>query len=68
MALEALRDREIWKRKAAERLRDAGFDDEEVKRWEDSANGNGREKGAEDVRWRSRGEEREWDAGKVPAV
>lgn len=63
MALEALRDRELWKKKGAERLREAGFAEEEVRRWEES--GNGKEKGVEDVRWRGQGEVREWDAGKV---
>ena len=61
MALEALRDREIWKQKGAERLRAAGFGDEEIRKWEDS----GREKGAEDVKWTRKGEAREWDRGKV---
>jgi hypothetical protein len=61
MALEALRDREIWKQKGAERLRAAGFGDEEIKKWEDS----GKEKGAEDVKWAGKGEAREWDRGKV---
>ena len=61
MALEALRDREIWKQKGAERLRAAGFGEDEVKKWEDS----GKEKGAEDVRWTAKGEAREWDIGKV---
>ena len=66
LALEALRDREIWKKKGAERLKEAGFGDEEVRKWEESA--NGREKGVEDVRWRGKGEEREWDAGKAVVV
>ncbi|KAL9114234.1 MAG: hypothetical protein Q9227_001656 [Pyrenula ochraceoflavens] len=61
MALEALRDREVWKRKGAERLRAAGFGEDEVKKWEKS----GKEKDAEDVRWASRGDKREWDIGKV---
>ena len=61
MALEALRDRELWKKKGAERLRSAGFGEEEIKKWEDS----GREKGVEDVKWTSKGEAREWDRGKV---
>jgi hypothetical protein len=61
MALEALRDREIWKQKGAERLRAAGFGDEEIKKWEDS----GKEKGPEDVKWTGKGEAREWDQGKV---
>ena len=61
LALEALRDRELWKKKGAERLRAAGFGDEEIKKWEDS----GKEKGIDDVKWASKGEAREWDRGKV---
>ena len=61
MALEALRDRELWKQKGAERLRAAGFGDEEIQKWENS----GKEKGAEDVKWTEKGEAREWDRGKV---
>jgi hypothetical protein len=59
-ALEALRDRARWKQKGAERLRVAGFTDEQVTKWE-----NGGEKNEEDVRWRKKGEEREWDRGKI---
>jgi hypothetical protein len=68
MALEALRDREIWRKKGAARLREAGFGEDEVKKWEESntvAVGREKEKGVEDVRWKGRGEEREWDLGKV---
>ena len=61
MALEALRDREVWKQKGAQRLREAGFGEEEVRKWEDS----GREKGVEDVEYIKKGQEREWDVGKV---
>jgi hypothetical protein len=61
MALEALRDRERWKQKGAERLRAAGFAEVDIKKWEDS----GREKGAEDVKWAATGQAREWDIGKV---
>lgn len=74
MALEAVRDREIWKKKGAERLREAGFGEGEVRRWEDSTllQGGGvereRERGVEDVRWKGKGEEREWDVGKVLLV
>jgi hypothetical protein len=59
-ALEALRDRERWKQAGAKRLRDAGFTEEEVKKWEGE-----RERKEEDVKWGSRGEGREWDRGKV---
>ncbi|KAI9778253.1 MAG: hypothetical protein M1839_008277 [Geoglossum umbratile] len=59
-ALEALRDRERWKQAGAKRLRDAGFTEEEVKKWE----GEGGRK-EEDVKWGNKGEGREWDRGKV---
>jgi hypothetical protein len=58
-ALEAHRDRQTWKQIGAERLRAAGFGDEDVKKWE-----KGGEKLDEDVRWVGAGEEREWDRGK----
>ena len=60
MALEALRDRAKWKAQGADRLKAAGFTDQEVQRWE-----SGGEKGVEDVRWRKKGESREWDRGKT---
>ncbi|KAI4110624.1 MAG: hypothetical protein LQ339_001200 [Xanthoria mediterranea] len=61
-ALEALRDRAKWRAGGAERLRAAGFTDEEVRKWEKSGDGEGREA---DVRWSGPGEGREWDRGKV---
>ncbi|KAL8772003.1 MAG: hypothetical protein Q9209_002668 [Squamulea sp. 1 TL-2023] len=63
-ALEALRDRAKWRSSGAERLRAAGFTEEEVKKWEKSGTGD-REGREEDVRWTGRGEGREWDRGKV---
>lgn len=60
MALEALRDRQRWKQQGAERLKAAGFTDDEIKKWE-----KGGEKTEDDVRWSKRGEGREWDRGKV---
>lgn len=59
-ALEALRDRQRWKQQGAERLRSAGFTEDEVSKWE-----KGGEKREEDVKWKGRGEGREWDRGKV---
>lgn len=59
-ALEALRDRQKWHQQGADRLRAAGFTDEEVTKWE-----KGGEKREEDVRWSKQGESREWDRGKV---
>ncbi len=59
-ALEALRDRQRWKQQGAERLRSAGFTEDEVQKWE-----KGGEKRDSDVRWAKKGEGREWDRGKV---
>ena len=61
MALEALRARTKWKAQGAERLRAAGFTEEEVGKWESGKT----EKDVEDVRWTKKGEGREWDRGKV---
>lgn len=58
-ALEAMRDRQKWKQQGAERLRAAGFTDDQVKKWE-----NGDHKDVQDVRWSKAGESREWDRGK----
>lgn len=59
-ALEALRDRQRWKQQGADRLRSAGFTEEEVGKWE-----KGGEKNEEDVQWKRKGEGREWDRGKI---
>lgn len=58
-ALEAMRDRQKRKQQGAERLRAAGFTDDQVKKWE-----NGDHKDVQDVRWSKAGESREWDKGK----
>lgn len=65
MALEALKARTKWRAQGADRLRAAGFTEEEVGRWEKRGDGGGGERDAEDVRWRKTGEGREWDRGKV---
>lgn len=69
MALEALKTRTKWRTQGAERLRAAGFTEDEIARWEKSrppgSGGGNREGDVEDVRWRKRGEGREWDRGKV---
>lgn len=59
----------------AERLREAGFGDEVVEKWEGGGLGGGGRGGANgdlggegdvgSVKWRGRGEGREWDRGKV---
>lgn len=54
-AVEAYRDRLKWKQQGAERLRAAGFTDEQIKKWE-----KGGEKDIDDVRWSKAGERREW--------
>jgi hypothetical protein len=59
-ALEALRDRARWKQQGADRLKAAGFTDEQVKKWE-----KGDVQNEEDVVWTARGQAREWDRGKV---
>ncbi|TAQ86156.1 hypothetical protein B7494_g5517 [Chlorociboria aeruginascens] len=59
-ALEALRDRQKWQRLGAERLKAAGFTEEELTKWK-----KGGEKQEEDVKWAKAGEGREWDRGKV---
>ncbi|KAE8442090.1 hypothetical protein EG329_003848 [Mollisiaceae sp. DMI_Dod_QoI] len=59
-ALEALRDRQKWKQQGADRLRAAGFTEDEISKWE-----RGGEKRDADVKWAKQGEGREWDRGKV---
>lgn len=58
-ALEALRDRARFRQQGADRLRQAGFTEEQVKKWE-----KGGEKTVDDVQWTKAGEKREWDRGK----
>lgn len=58
--LEAMRDRMKWKQQGADRLRQAGFTETQITKWE-----NGDEKTEEDIRWAKKGEGREWDRGKV---
>lgn len=58
-SLEALRDRAKWKQQGADRLRQAGFTEDQIKKWE-----KGGEKTIDDVRWSKKGEGREWDRGK----
>ncbi|KAF3482292.1 uncharacterized protein GIQ15_05051 [Arthroderma uncinatum] len=76
MALEALRDRALWKRKGAERLREAGFEDKVVEKWEANKSFaglnsssrthlDGDSRDIESVKWAKKGEGREWDRGKV---
>jgi len=58
-SLEALRDRAKFRQQGGDRLREAGFTEEQIKKWE-----KGGEKSVDDVRWTKKGEGREWDRGK----
>ncbi|KAL1859719.1 hypothetical protein Daus18300_009438 [Diaporthe australafricana] len=58
-ALEALRDRARYRQQGADRLREAGFDEDQIKKWE-----KGDEKSIDDVQWSKAGEKRAWDHGK----
>ncbi|KAK7946055.1 uncharacterized protein PG986_010376 [Apiospora aurea] len=62
-SLEALRDRQRWKQQGGDRLRAAGFSEEQVKKWERGGQ-DGWGSREEDVRWVKHSEEREWDRGK----
>ncbi|KAI5917652.1 hypothetical protein F4810DRAFT_641389 [Camillea tinctor] len=59
-AVEAFRDRQKWKQQGAERLRSAGFTEDQIQKWE-----KGDRKDESDVRWNTHGGVREWDRGKV---
>ncbi|KAI1278983.1 hypothetical protein F5Y07DRAFT_59846 [Xylaria sp. FL0933] len=59
-AVEAFRDRQKWKQQGADRLRSAGFTEEQIRKWEKGDN-----KDESDVRWNKAGGVREWDRGKV---
>lgn len=62
-ALEAYRDRQRWKQVGADRLKAAGFTDEQIRGWQKG--GEEKERTEKDVRWNKRGEGREWDKGKT---
>ncbi|KAI1370725.1 hypothetical protein F4677DRAFT_345626 [Hypoxylon crocopeplum] len=65
-AVEAFRDRQKWKQQGADRLRSAGFTEEQIKKWEKGDEKDEKdEKDEADVRWTKAGGLREWDRGKV---
>ncbi|KAL4873616.1 hypothetical protein BDV12DRAFT_81370 [Aspergillus spectabilis] len=66
LSLEALRDRARWKQRGEDRLREAGFNDDIVERWKNSASmATGNDEGtSENVKWSTKSEGREWDRGK----
>ncbi|GAP91312.1 putative pre-mRNA-splicing factor 38B [Rosellinia necatrix] len=59
-AAEAFLDRQKWKQQGAERLRSAGFTEDQIRKWE---KGDGKDES--DVQWNKAGRVREWDRGKV---
>ena len=67
-ALNAMRDRANFQRAQASRLLAAGFSKEQVKKWESQpSKADGDEsRDVRDVKWKAKGEEREWDRGKPP--
>ncbi|KAI0010850.1 hypothetical protein F4779DRAFT_616112 [Xylariaceae sp. FL0662B] len=66
-AVEVFRDRQKLKQQQADRLRSAGFTEDDIRKWEKGTNkrGNGDDKDETDVQWNKRGGLREWDRGKV---
>ncbi|EGZ78215.1 hypothetical protein NEUTE2DRAFT_101915 [Neurospora tetrasperma FGSC 2509] len=60
--VESFRDRQKWLKQGADRLRAAGFSEEDIKKWEKT--GPNGERDIEDVKWAKAGEKREWDRGK----
>ena len=64
-ALEAMRDRLKWQQVGSQRLRDAGFSEDEIKKSEKRKIVPDEEGDVDDVRWKKKGEDREWDRGKV---
>ncbi|KAI1452599.1 hypothetical protein F4805DRAFT_462605 [Annulohypoxylon moriforme] len=59
-AVEAFRDRQKWNQKGEEKLRSAGFTEEQIRKWK-----KGDQKNEADVQWTTAGGLREWDRGKV---
>ncbi|KAI8627087.1 hypothetical protein F5Y19DRAFT_188464 [Xylariaceae sp. FL1651] len=59
-AVEAFRDRQKWKQQGADRLRSAGFTEDQIRKWE-----KGDKKDESDVQWNKAGGVREWDRGKA---
>lgn len=65
-ALEAVRHRAKWKQSQTSRMREAGFDEKVISKWERGFLINdGPEGNSSTVKWARKGEVREWDAGKT---
>jgi hypothetical protein len=58
-AVETFRDRKKWEQSQEQRMRAAGFGEEEIAKWK-----KGGQQSEDDVRWTKAGEKREWDRGK----
>lgn len=58
-AVESFRDRKKWEQSQEQRMRAAGFGEEDIAKWK-----KGGQQNEEDVRWTKAGEKREWDRGK----
>lgn len=65
-ALQSIRDRAEWQKSRAERMRAAGFKEQDITKWESRnvAKDSG-EDAMMDHKWTKKGEVREWDRGKV---
>ena len=65
LALEAMRDRAAYKKNQLSRMREAGFSDQDISKWETNVLDTGGADGdVHAVRWKRKGEIRDWDAGK----
>ncbi|TPX14861.1 uncharacterized protein E0L32_004970 [Thyridium curvatum] len=66
-AVEAFRDRQKWKQQGGDRLREAGFSDDQIKKWEKGGGLGSSAADADwsDFQWTKKGEKREWDRGKT---
>lgn len=66
MALEAVRDREKWKRSQAASMKAAGYKDQDIEQWRHGfTSSDGRERDPGELKWAKKGEVREWDHNKL---
>ena len=65
LALEAMRDRIKYKQNQVARMRQAGFDDKQIAKWEKGVLNGDHDGDPKDVKWSRQGEVRAWDAGKA---
>ncbi|KAK4200271.1 hypothetical protein QBC40DRAFT_280234 [Triangularia verruculosa] len=62
-AVELYRDRQKWKQQGADRLRGAGFTEEQIKKWEKGGK-ESEDDAFKSFKYTKKGELREWDRGK----